>query len=98
DSEAIVPASRKDRIRMPTRYTKQRLALEHERRIQPDAKHRPRRQLDVVPFGFRDRAAAADQDSGERAFRAAEDRAQDRAGARADADLPLLAHDPFALE
>ena len=75
------------------RYFRQR-----ERRVEPDPKHRPGGQLDVLPLGRGNRAAAADEDAGQRALRAAQDGADDRAGARADADLLLLAHDAFALE
>ena len=58
-----------------------------QRRIQPHAQHRSGRQLDVLAFGRRDRAAAADQNAGHRAFDAAEDAADDRADAGAGADL-----------
>ena len=46
------------------------------------------RQLDFLAFGRRDRAAAADQDAGERALEAAEDAADDRADARAGCRSP----------
>ena len=64
----------------------------------PDAQHGARRQIDVLALGRGDGAAAADEDAGERAFAAAENRAEDAADARANPDLFLLAHDPFALE
>ena len=58
--------------RSDLRVLRARLCLtspKRQRRIQPHAQHRSRRQLDVLPFGRRDRAAAADQDAGERALR-----------------------------
>ena len=45
-----------------------------QRRIQPHAEHRAGRQLDVLALGRRDRPAAADEDAGQRAFGAAENR------------------------
>ena len=56
------------------------------RRVDADAQDRALRQLDFLAFGRRDRAAAADQDAGERALEAAEDAADDRADAGAGAD------------
>ena len=44
-----------------------------------------------LPVGRRDRAAAADQDAGERTLEATEDAADDRADAGAGADLPRFA-------
>jgi hypothetical protein len=66
------------------------LPAQYQRRVEPDAKHRSLWQLDILPFGRGDRAAAADQDAGECTLRAAEDRAENRTGACADPDLLLL--------
>src|ERR1041385_4297149 len=66
--------------------------------LQPNPQYGSSWKRDVLAFGGRDRAAAADQDAEQRAFRAAEDPADDGADARARADLAGLALDPFALE
>src|SRR5262245_13252510 len=71
---------------------------DQQRLLHPDAEHRARLQRDVLAFGRRDRAAAANQDADERALGAADDAADDRADARAGADLADLALDAFALE
>ncbi len=71
---------------------------QRQRRVHAHPQHRPHRQLDVLPLGRGNRPAAADENAGERAFGAADDRTDNRAGARADPDLLGLALDAFALE
>ena len=58
----------------------------------------PAGSVDVLAFGRRDRAAAADQHAEQRALHAAEDAADDRADAGAGADLAGFTLDAFALE
>ena len=64
------------------------------RRVEADAQHGALRQLDFLAFGRGNRAAAADQDAGQRALEAAEDAADDRAdagaGRRRAAASPLM--------
>src|SRR3954462_10090304 len=68
------------------------------RRIEPHAENRTGRQGDVLPFGRRDRAAAADEDAEQRALDPADDAADDRADTGAGANLAGLTLDPLALE
>ena len=58
----------------------------------------PASSLAISPLGRRNRAAAADEDAGERALRAPEDAADDRADSSPGADLGRLTLDALALD
>src|SRR6185295_5975839 len=63
------------------------LLSEFERRIHPDAKYRPWRQIDVVAFGGRNRPASTYQNARERTFETAENTADDRSHSCSSGDL-----------
>src|SRR5687768_8379203 len=94
----LVDAPGRSKRTGPTTLSLLARRLDLERRIDAHAEHGALRQLDFLPLGRRNGAAAADDEAGDRALEAAQDAANDRADTRASTDSASFAPDAFTLD